>query len=476
MKAHLGSIHREILDEINNSTYCTANDSYNINHSRVLPTPPKQEIPTSSGLRTRKSERFDGEESSQDQPAVKKLKKDESHRGLIEFMVDGGNLKVFELISGQKISRQEVQKIFALNSTKICEKIKNELEGKFPFYTIAITNKICLVTAHFIEDMKLKVRHLGFCDSKNLQLENKILKSENVKNSPTSMLLKKFFDSLENSNFSSNFIVLNPTIDDKNLILIKAQKYLNSISKIFSDFEPKIIEDVQRLKEMEDVSQEKFIHSKNSLNFCGSRLLRNIAKKITKKFEENCEEIQKIVDEMKSEKIKIVDENRWDFTLIFFEEIKNFEVITKKLQKPSKDFIVEYLEVFNIVRQTIREIDNKNLLFGDFFLKWTLLEIKLGLRKDEKFGIAKSFVDAMKNDEEVKVFNWKSGNFHANFFLDPRFKYSIDDEVFNIKAQHELIVSINFGIQFITPLNLKSTKLNPLRNNFKILKSIIIGF
>lgn len=75
------------------------------------------------------------------------------------------------------------------------------------------------------------------------------------------------------------------------------------------------------------------------------------------------------------------------------------------------------------------------LFLGDFFLAWTLCEIKMELKGEGNFGIAQKFVEEMKKAKEG------ASLIYENLFLDPRFKYACDDPVFNVKRQQKAIVS-----------------------------------
>lgn len=396
MKCHLGSIHRELYDE-----------AHGLNS-------PKTESPSSSGLRTRRSA-FDGDDQSSQEQPVKRARNDQNNRALIEFVINGGSLKDLEQISGQNLSRDEIQKIFKENAKKVRERIKEELKGKLPFFTVFDSNGLYCVVAHFVDDLELKIRQIGCGFS-------------------SSLILQRIFESFETSGYSSVVKVTNGVVDDRNWTLIKAQQNLKAISTICFD-ECQIIDDVGTLQTMQDQSREMIKNEGKALNFCGSRLLRDVAKNVTKKFPEQCEKIKKMA-------AKKVDDHRWDFMLVAMKSLTSDEEKFEKIEKSTRDFILEYIEAFNIIRQTIQQVDNEKILFGDFFLAWTLCEIKLGLRRDEKFGIAKALVEEMKNDENgMNVNDVKSGNFHVNFFLDPRFKYSVDDGVYDLRAQHEAIVS-----------------------------------
>ena len=85
---------------------------------------------------------------------------------------------------------------------------------------------------------------------------------------------------------------------------------------------------------------------------------------------------------------------------------------------------------------TLKHLETNFLSFlGDFYLAFTLCEIKMELMGEGIFGIALKFVEELKNAKEGSCY------IYENFFLDPRFKYAADDPVFNLKRQQKAIVS-----------------------------------
>lgn len=82
------------------------------------------------------------------------------------------------------------------------------------------------------------------------------------------------------------------------------------------------------------------------------------------------------------------------------------------------------------------------MLPGDFYLSWNLCEIRLSLMPPTKNRLAEKVLETMKIRSRDL---FESDGFWAALFVDPRFKFSSDDEILTLQRQNQGIVSsLNF--------------------------------
>lgn len=261
---------------------------------------------------------------------------------ILEFSIKGIDLKHFT----QPV---KLIKLLTTASAKIHMKIKQELKGKRPCLSIFKARGIFSITAHFIDDFELKIRQLG------------CVKAESTDLIAVREFIKKAYK-VDIARIHMTEVCSEGFVDDKNLLLVRAQEVLQGLQLIFNQQKlTHIEEEVVQDKQAEKVYQVSRDTQDLVFSFCGSRALRNVAKKVTAGFNLQCEKIKKIVKYFKNLRPKVVDSQRWDHMLVFFKSLRGFEELTLDW-----NFIEEYCEVFEPLNATMKEIDGKKMLFGEF--------------------------------------------------------------------------------------------------------------